>query len=155
MSTNEEPADSDPSEDETLREREKASEREFYYKVGVTFGLLAILWLFAWKISKADFSSFTFDFSQLLSLILALFSILLSAMFYFKATDTSNAFYNNTYKFMKSVGEVLGRMDERIGRQLDNIEKGQTRLEGKVESKGDVRPVASTESVRDDMGEDK
>jgi amino acid transporter len=34
----------------------------------------------------------TVDFPTLLSLLLALFSVALAALFYFKATDTSNTF---------------------------------------------------------------
>jgi hypothetical protein len=118
---------------------------QFCYRVGVTLIVAGIVILFAIVIAKrlatVDLSKLNltgFDFSQLLALLLALFAMALSAQFYFKAADTSNAFYNNTYNFMKDVSEVLGRMEERFGKQLEGLEKAQTRIEEGMKSKEDV-----------------
>ena len=54
----------------------------------------------AYKICVAP-TIINIDFPTLLSLLLALFSVGLSALFYFKATDTSNTFYDNTSSSQK------------------------------------------------------
>ena len=66
----------------------------------------------------------TVDFPTLLSLLLALFSVALSALFYFKATDTSNAFYDNTYKFTKDIAELLVKIESGFGERLRHLDEG-------------------------------
>lgn len=66
----------------------------------------------------------TVDLPTLLSLLLALFSIALSALFYFKATDSSNAFYDNTYKFTKDIAELLVKIESGFGERLKNLDEG-------------------------------
>lgn len=68
--------------------------------------------------------------SELVNLLLAFFSIALSAAFYFAATSQSNQFYDNVNKFSKDTSELLGRVDEQVkglgGRQTelrDSIDK--------------------------------
>lgn len=68
--------------------------------------------------------------SELVSILLAFFSIALSAAFYFAATSQSNQFYDNVNTFSKDTSELLGRLDEQVkgigGRQTDlkdSIEK--------------------------------
>ena len=60
---------------------------------------------------------------EMVSLLLAFFSIALSAAFYFAATSQSNQFYDNVNKFSKDTSELLGRVDEQIkgigGRQSE------------------------------------
>lgn len=81
--------------------------RESWLKV---FVITLVSIIIAWKFvtSPISINLSEFKFSDLLSLTLALFSISLSVAFYFKATDTSNDFYDNTYKFTKEVSEILG-----------------------------------------------
>lgn len=61
--------------------------------------------------------------SELVGLLLAFFSIALSAAFYFAATNQSNQFYDNVNKFSKDTSELLGRLDEQVkglgGRQTE------------------------------------
>ncbi len=61
--------------------------------------------------------------TELVSLLLAFFSIALSAAFYFAATSQSNQFYDNVNKFSKDTSELLGRLDEQVkglgGRQSE------------------------------------
>lgn len=64
----------------------------------------------------------TVDFPTLLSLLLALFSVGLAALFYFKATETSNTFYDNTYNFTKDIAQLLVKMESGFGERLRNLE---------------------------------
>ena len=61
--------------------------------------------------------------TELVNLLLAFFSIALSAAFYFAATSQSNQFYDNVNKFSKDTSELLGRLDEQVkglgGRQSE------------------------------------
>lgn len=61
--------------------------------------------------------------TELVSFLLAFFSIGLSAAFYFAATGQSNRFYDNVNKFSKDTSELLGRLDEQVkgigGRQSE------------------------------------
>ncbi|MEZ9140447.1 MULTISPECIES: hypothetical protein [unclassified Shewanella] len=66
----------------------------------------------------------TVDFPTLLSLLLALFSVGLAALFYFKATDTSNTFYDNTYNFTKDIAQLLVKMESGFGERLRNLDEG-------------------------------
>ncbi len=65
------------------------------------FVVLVITLSFGYQIWRADFSQafVGFAFSDLLAMLLAMFAIALSVLFYFKATETANVFYNNTYRF--------------------------------------------------------
>ena len=89
----------------------------------------------AFKFWQTDFSQLfsTFNFSDLLTLCLALFSILLSVQFYFKATETSNVFYDNTYRFTKDVSEILGRVEAGFGEKLEHLDKGYSGIKTAVE----------------------
>jgi hypothetical protein len=69
-------------------------------------------------------TTLTVDFPTLLSLLLALFSVGLAALFYFKATETSNAFYDNTYKFTKDIAELLVKIESGFGERLRNLDEG-------------------------------
>jgi hypothetical protein len=63
-----------------------------------------------------------FDFPTFLSLLLAIFSVGLAAMFYFKATDTSNAFYDNTYKFSQEIAGLLVKIESGFGEKLTHLD---------------------------------
>jgi len=107
--------------------RSKIKDRESWFKI---IGGLILLALIAYKIavSELNFDFSKFDFSDLLSLTLAIFSIGLSVAFYFKATDTSNKFYDNTYKFTKEISEILGRIEAGFGERLKHLDEGYTGL---------------------------
>ena len=77
---------------------------------------------------KFIIGNFNLDFNAFLSLVLALFSILLSAMFYFKATDTSNKFYNNIYNFTKDIAQLLVKIESSFGQQLKSIDERQLKM---------------------------
>jgi ABC-type multidrug transport system fused ATPase/permease subunit len=67
--------------------------------------------------------SVNIDFPYLLSLVVSMFALGLSIVFYFKASETSNKFYDNTYKYTHDISEKIGRMDERFGERLTLLDK--------------------------------
>jgi hypothetical protein len=97
--------------------------------------IIAITILVAWKLLNAkitlDLSGFSFN--DLLALLLALFSVWLSVAFYLKASDTSNQFYDNTYKFTKEISELLGRIEEGFGERLRHLDEGYAGIRDRVE----------------------
>ncbi|MDN5518941.1 hypothetical protein [Pseudomonas sp.] len=74
-----------------------------------------------------------FNFTDLLSLILAIAAVALSAAFYFKADESARSFYNNTYHFTKEVSEILGRIEAGFGQQLAHINEGYAGLNEKID----------------------
>jgi len=68
--------------------------------------------------------NFVLDFPTLLSLLLAFFSVGLSALFYFKATETSNNFYDNTHKFTRDISQLLSKMESGFGERLKHLDEG-------------------------------
>jgi hypothetical protein len=65
-------------------------------------------------------------------LLLAVFSVALSVAFYFKANETSNQFYHNTYEFTKDISELLGRIESGFGERLRHIEEGTSTMNDKI-----------------------
>lgn len=63
----------------------------------------------------------SFSLESLLSLLLAFFSIFISVFFYFKTEETSNHFYDMSYDFMKDVSVTFGKIEERFGEKLNNL----------------------------------
>lgn len=97
--------------------------KSLFVDAAVGASIFVFVCFVSYKLFVTPFS-FQFDFSNLLSLVLALFSIALSALFYFKATETSNAFYNNTYKFTKDIAELLVRIESGFGERLRHLDEG-------------------------------
>lgn len=64
----------------------------------------------------------TMSAETVVSILLAFFSIGISVAFYFKANDTSTRFYNSSYEFMKEQSILLGRIEERFGERLGNVQ---------------------------------
>lgn len=95
----------------------------------VTFALALVSWK---VVVSANFVSV--DFATLLSVLLAFFSVGLSVAFYFKATDTSNAFYDNTYKFTQDIAGLLVRIESGFGEKLKSIDENYGRMRGYFES---------------------
>ncbi|MCV2401771.1 hypothetical protein OFY17_02625 [Marinomonas sp. C2222] len=82
---------------------------------------LSIVGVFSVKLFQTPIA-LTVDFPTLLSLLLGFFSVGLASLFYFKATDTSNAFYDNTNKFTKDIAQLLAKIESGFGERLKNIE---------------------------------
>lgn len=76
----------------------------------------------------------TVDFPTLLSLLLALFSVGLAALFYFKATETSNTFYDNTYNFTKDIAQLLIKIESGFGEKLRNLDEGYAAMRNQLQS---------------------
>lgn len=92
----------------------------------------------------------TIDFPTLLSLLLALFSVALSALFYFKATDTSNAFYDNTYKFTKDIAELLVKIESGFGERLRHLDEGYSSMRNYLQT-GSARPAADVDKTKEKL----
>jgi hypothetical protein len=71
----------------------------------------------------------TFAFNDLLTLILAVFSIGLSVSFFQQANNVSNVFYDNIYKFTQDVSVILGRIEAGFGERLRHLDEGYEGLE--------------------------
>ncbi|MEM6192169.1 hypothetical protein [Shewanella scandinavica] len=76
----------------------------------------------------------TVDFPTLLSLLLALFSVGLAALFYFKATETSNTFYDNTYNFTRDIAQLLVKMESGFGEKLRNLDEGYSSMRDYIQN---------------------
>jgi hypothetical protein len=88
--------------------------------------VICLIVVATWKLLNSDISISIkeFTFTDLLSFFVSFFSIALSIAFYFKATDTSNRFYDNSYKFTKEISEILGRIEAGFGEKLKHIDEG-------------------------------
>lgn len=97
--------------------------------------LIALLLVVAWKMLNADIKLdlATFSFTDFLALVLALFSVALSVAFYFKATDASNQFYDNTYRFTKEMSEILGRIEAGFGERLRHLDEGYSGMRDRLD----------------------
>lgn len=98
--------------------------------------------------------SLTVDFPTLLSLTLAIFSVYLSAMFYFKATDTSNKFYDNSYKFTRDIAQLLVKMESGFGEKLKNLDESYASVRGYLQSGLGVRSAHNTEETNKQLKEE-
>jgi len=97
------------------QEKQKEKRKTILLVASVIAGL-GLLGLICFLIAKNGFSV-----ESLLSTILAIFSIVISILFYFKADSTSSKFYESSYNFMKEQSMLLGRIEERFGAKFDNI----------------------------------
>ncbi|MFM5537474.1 hypothetical protein ACET8U_04385 [Aeromonas veronii] len=70
--------------------------------------------------------------TDLVALLLAVFSVGLSAAFYFAATGSSERFYDNMHKFTKDTSVILGELKE----QVKSVDKGQQEVKARVEYYG-------------------
>lgn len=97
--------------------------------------LLALIVILIYKIARADlkFDFSAFSFTDLLALILALFSVWLSVAFYFKADDGSKQFYDNSYRFTKETSELLGRIEAGFGERLRHLDEGYNQMLGRID----------------------
>jgi len=84
--------------------------------------IIMITGVFCYKLLTTPFN-LQFDFPAFLSLILALFSVGLAALFYFKATETSNTFYDNTYKFTQEIAGLLVKIESGFGEKLRHLDE--------------------------------
>ena len=96
---------------------------------------LAIVGVVSYKVYLTPID-LTVDFPTLLSLLLALFSVALAALFYFKATETSNTFYDNTYNFTKDIAQLLVKIESGFGERLRNLDEGYSSMRDSLQNYG-------------------
>jgi hypothetical protein len=108
----------------------RIAETNNWFKI-VIISIITGVMLYKIVITPINLSSF--EFSDLLSLVLALFAIVLSVLFYLKATDTSNNFYDNTYHFTQDMSIMLGRIEAGFGERLRHLDEGYSGLVNKFE----------------------
>lgn len=94
------------------------------YIFAIFCGFFLLIFIIKVLASSIIFNFSDFRFIDLLSLILALFSMSLSAAFYFKSTDQSNQFYNSSVDFTRNISEILGRIEGVFGERLKHIDEG-------------------------------
>jgi hypothetical protein len=109
---------------------------------------LVIVGVFSFKVYQTPIA-LTVDFPTLLSLLLGFFSVGLAALFYFKATDTSNAFYDNTNKFTKDIAQLLAKIEAGFGERLKNIEDSNTSVRDQFFQLAQKRQVLEGEIEED------
>ncbi len=112
----------------------KIVNRESWLKIFL-IALVAVFVVYKLAVTPMAFDFTKLDSADFLNLILAMFAIGMSAAFYFKATDTSNRFYDNSYKFTKDMSEILGRKEAGFGERLRRIDEHIGRL-----VQGEIQP---------------
>lgn len=101
---------------ELEKKKEKASPIKMTICIVGGVGSVLFIAILCYSILKSDFS-----LDSILSTLLAFFSIFISIFFYFKADETSTRFYNSSYEFMKDISVTLGKIEERFGEKLNNL----------------------------------
>jgi|GEM_PF-1123610 len=106
-----------------------------YWGVIKAFASIAAISVISYKvlITPVDLK---LDFPTLLSLLLAFFSVGLSALFYFKATETSNNFYDNTHKFTRDIAQLLAKMESGFGERLKHLDEGYSSVRDHLQTNG-------------------
>lgn len=116
------------------------------------FVLLAKLWG-----ASVSLGTITLDTTDVLSIILAVFSVLLSVLFYFKSSEESGRFYQNSYGFTRDVSEILGRIEAGFGERLRHLDEGYSAMTRRVDDvlaeKGRMEKEIENEAV--DLNEAK
>lgn len=97
-----------------------------------SFAAIIFVLVAAYKIAVTPFN-FVLDFPTLLSLLLAFFSVGLAALFYFKATETSNTFYDNTYKFTRELAQLITKMESGFGERLKHLDEGYSSMRDHIQ----------------------
>lgn len=133
---------------------QKKSENSIHSWFGWILATIIVL-VICIKILYSDFnlSQIQFSFTDLMSLIIALFAIWISINFYHKNNEASAKFYNNTYTFSKDIAENLGRIEERFGEKLESIKEDNKTLSSRVEKYYSKGSPIKRDIVKDDEKE--
>lgn len=141
-----------------MDEEEKIKEQDRiygYWGVVKAFAVIAAISVISYKILITPIE-FVLDFSTLLSLLLAFFSVGLSALFYFKATETSNSFYDNTHKFTRDIAQLLAKMESGFGERLKHLDEGYSSMRDYLQTNGsDVSNNSSSKEAKKKIEEEK
>ncbi|MCU0105112.1 hypothetical protein N7603_05520 [Acholeplasma vituli] len=65
-----------------------------------------------------------FSFSDLISILISLWAVYISMLFYHKNNEASAGFYNNFYVFIKDVTEKIGKLDVGVNEKLTHLKDG-------------------------------
>ena len=92
--------------------------KDCYLQWGILAAFLILFAAISYKLAVGNIET-----STILSVFLALFSIGLSVAFYFQATDVSNRFYDNTYKYTKDIAQLLTSIESGFGERLRHLDE--------------------------------
>lgn len=109
---------------ELEKEKKKTNPLKITICIVGGIGCVMFIAILCYSILKSEFS-----LDSILSTLLAFFSIFISIFFYFKADETSTNFYNSSYEFMKDISVTLGKIEERFGEKLNNLNDKITHLD--------------------------
>jgi len=137
--------------EEKIRNRENLFKLFLWSLISLCAIVLSIVFIYNMLIGNIKFDFTDLRFTDLLSLIMAIFAIFLAIAFYLKATETSNVFYNNTYEFTNHTSELLGRIEAGFEERLKQIDKGQSDLIGRVDK---LPPYFTPVSTKDEIMEE-
>lgn len=114
----------------------------------------ALIVVLAIKLTRAEWTLNIdrFSFTDLLALLLAMFSVWLSVLFYFKADEGSKRFYNDSYAFTRDISVVLGRIEERFGERLSSLSD---QYGGLREDLGKTLAAATVEEKKEEVNQAK
>lgn len=115
---------------------------------------LLLVGVLVYKIYITPFNV-TVDFPTLLSLLLALFSVGLAALFYFKATETSNTFYDNTYNFTKDIAQLLAKIESGFGEKLRHLDEGYTSMRDYLQNTPEKDKDSDVEKTKKKISDEK
>ncbi len=126
-----------------------------YIKVGggllLAFATVGVI-LYKVATSNLSFEASSLDTTDVLSVILAIFAVALSVMFYFKGSEESSKFYNNSYQFTKEISELLGRIEAGFGEKLRHIDDGYSTIGKRLDDVLALRAQA-TERLKEEEEE--
>lgn len=125
--------------DKMVKVQEHLDRPSFLKKIIYVVGgicAVAFIALICTFIYKKDFS-----IEAIFATLLAFFSIFISIFFYFKADQTSNRFYDSSYKFMKDISVTLGKIEERFGEKLNSLNEKVSHL--------DLKTIEADEEIQD------
>lgn len=121
--------------------------------------IIALCWvLVIWALfsGKISFNLIDFRFTDFISLILAIFSMCLSVLFYFKATNSSEQFYHHSLTFTKNISEILGEIKAGFGerlRHLDEVYSNMSQNIGRYSDKDDKKILKDKEDLHKELEE--
>lgn len=118
-----------------------------YWGVVKAFAYVSFISVVSYKVLVTPVD-FVLDFPTLLSLLLAFFSVGLSALFYFKATETSNNFYDNTHKFTRDISQLLSKMESGFGERLKHLDEGYSSVRDYLQN---GNSISTNEKLEEDL----
>lgn len=103
-----------------------------FWTISKSLSVLIVITAISLKVYNSEIE-LKMDVPTFLSILLALFSVGLSAIFYFKATDTSNKFYDNSYKYTKDVAQLLVKIESGFGERLKKLDEGYLSMKEEIQ----------------------